>query len=150
MNTEDDNACGWVDSMLRLELGSDDPSPSLMSLSSILPDELVAVMKSAHKYSFAIGSMFESDDYVSIFSEKEVLGSITSGPKTESFYQEQYEYYSSGNSSIHYTMDGEAARCWTRSVYGDNYEMFTFIDYGGQSNGHNATRSLAVSPIIFV
>ena len=150
MNVEDDNTCGWVDSMLRTELGSDSSSPGTMNLPSILPDDLVAVMKSAHKYSFAIGSMFESDDYISIFSEKEVLGSITWGPLTESFYQEQYEYYSSGNSSVHYDMDGEAARCWTRSVSSEDYESFTFIDYGGQSNTHKATRSLAVSPIIFV
>lgn len=153
MNTSDDNYCGWEDSFVRYVLDSTTGPTSSRGLASILPVELKNVMKTATKYSYRVSTVVRTSDYVSIFSEKEVFGTITDGPTTESNYQVQYEYYASGNSALHYTMDNvhEPAYCWTRTIfYGGKNDSFVMIDKSGRVNGYKATRSLGVSPIIFV
>ena len=151
MNTSDDNSCGWEDSLVRYVLDSTTRPTSSTGLASILPDELKNVMKTATKYSYRVSSVVPTSDYVSIFSEKEVFGAITRGPTSESYYQVQYEYYASGNSVLHYTMDNETAYCWTRTIwYGDGNDSFVIVDRNGRVNGYSATKSMGVSPIIFV
>lgn len=151
MNTSDDNSCGWEDSLVRYVLDSTARPTSSTGLASILPDELKNVMKTATKYSYRVSTVVSTSDYVSIFSEKEVFGTITDGPTSESDYQVQYEYYASGNSVLHYTMDYEPAYCWTRTIFHDGKaDSFVIIGTSGKVNGYSATKSLGVSPIIFV
>lgn len=151
MNTSDDNSCGWEDSLVRYVLDSTTRPTSSTGLASILPDELKNVMKTATKYSYRVSTVVSTSDYVSIFSEKEVFGTITHGPTSESNYQVQYEYYASGNSVLHYTMDNEPAYCWTRTIWDDRArDSFVIIDNRGMVNGYSATRSMGVSPIIFI
>ena len=151
MNTSDDNSCGWEDSFVRYVLDSTTRPTSSRGLASILPDELKNAMKTATKYSYKVSTVVPTSDYVSIFSEKEVFGTITHGPTSESNYQVQYEYYASGNSVLHYTMDNKPAYCWTRTIWDDRArDSFVIIDERGKVNGYPATRSMGVSPIIFV
>lgn len=151
MNTSDDNSCGWDGSLVRYVLDSATRPTSSTGLASILPDELKNVMKTATKYVYRVSTVVSTSDYVSIFSEKEVFGTITRGPTSESNYQVQYEYYASGNSVLHYTMDNEPAYCWTRTIwYGDGNDSFVVIDTSGRVNGYSATKSMGVSPIIFI
>lgn len=152
MNEIDDNSCGWEDSLLRHDMLASTIRPTLsIGLASILPDELKNVMKTATKYSYKVSTVVSTSDYVSIFSEKEVFGTTTRGPTSESNYQVQYEYYASGNSVLHYTMDNEPAYCWTRTIwYGDGNDSFVIIDKDGGVNGYGAARSIGVSPIIFI
>ena len=151
MNTINDNSCGWEDSLVRYVLDSTTRPTSSTGLASILPDELKNVMKRATKYSYKVSTVVSNSDYVSIFSEKEVFGTITHGPTSESNYQVQYEYYASGNSVLHYTMDNEPARCWTRTIYVDRKnDGFVVIGNDGEVNGFSASLSMGVSPIIFV
>ena len=151
MNTSDDNSCGWEDSLVRYVLDSTTRPTSSTGLASILPDELKNVMKTAIKYSYKVSTTVLTRDYVSIFSEKEVFGTITHGPTSESNYQVQYEYYASGNSVLHYTIDNEPASCWTRTIYVDRKnDGFVVIGNDGGVNGFSASLSMGVSPIIFV
>ena len=151
MNTSDDNSCGWEDSLVRYVLDSTTRPTSSTGLASILPDELKNVMKTATKYSYRVSTVVSTSDYVSIFSEKEVFGTITRGPTSESNYQVQYEYYASGNSVLHYTMDNEPAYCWTRTIWDDSArDSFVIVGNNGNVNGYTATKSLGVSPLIFV
>ena len=151
MNTSDDNSCGWEDSLVRYVLDGTTRPTSSTGLASILPDELKNVMKTATKYSYKVSTVVSTSDYVSIFSEKEVFGTITDGPTSESNYQVQYEYYASGNSVLHYTIDNKPAYCWTRTIYVNREnEGFVAIGNDGRVNGLAASLSIGVSPIIFV
>ena len=151
MNATADNSCGWEDSLVRYVLDSTTRPTSSTGLASILPDELKNVMKTATKYSYRVSTVASTSDYVSIFSEKEVFGTITRGPTSESNYQVQYEYYASGNSVLHYTMDNEPAYCWTRTIWDDSArDSFVIVYNDGDVNGYTATKSLGVSPLIFV
>ena len=151
MNISDDNSCGWQNSFVRMQLNND-PTSSTSGFTSILPDDLRAVMKQIRKYSYSGGQIRQIQDYVCICSEIEVFGNITHGPVSEITYQKQYEYYASGNSAVHYSII-ERTPCdtWLRTIYMDNVnDAFVCIGSNGRVNGYGASKSLGVSPLIFV
>ena len=112
MNTSNTNSGGWNGSYMRKTLlgNSNTPtSPLANSLMAALPADLRAVMKSVTKYTDNTGNASNSSanvtattDYLWLLAEFEVQGARSYANQYEQNYQQQYAYYSAGNSKVAY------------------------------------------------
>ena len=163
MNTVNSNSGGWASSHMRTTvLGSDsDPlSPTTNTLLAALPADLRAVMKHVTKHSDNTGGssstasrVTTTEDYLPLLAEWEVFGSRTYANSAEQNYQEQYAYYSAGNSKIKYKHgdNSTAATWWLRSVrYNNTTGWCRTNSSGSHGYGTNALASSGVSPLFCV
>ena len=87
-------------------------------------------------------------DYFFLLSEYEVFGNITYSNSYEANYQQQYAYYSAGNSKVKYRHNstGSAAYWWLRSPYAGNSHYFVSVRTDGTVYYYIAYFSLGFAP----
>lgn len=108
---------GWKDSLMR--------TVTIPTVKSAFPNDLVSVIKKTNIYSDNTGGASEAASYVTatqddlyLLAEYEAFGARTYANTAEQNYQQQYAYYSSGNSRIKYRHNSTATDVvwWERSV----------------------------------
>ena len=161
------NSGGWMGCDLRYDvLGSTNTnngnatattatSPVSGTLMAALPSDLRAVMKPMTIYTDNTGGgsntasyVTASVDYLPLLAEFEIFGTRTYANSAEQNYQQQYAYYSAGNSKVKYrhSATGSAALWWERSPHYTNGYYFCFVNTGGSANSSNARYSTGLAP----
>ena len=153
---------GWENCKMRkyLLMSSNSPitEPS-QTFTATLPSDLRNVMKTANKVTYSmvddIWTLENTKDYISIPSVYEMLGHVNDAyyPTTEESYQEQYDYYKSGNSKIYFKHSEStmAVEYWTRSgSMSGSDDNYSSINENGYAKRTKAYFSLGICPLIFV
>ena len=147
MNNSRSNAGGWASSLMR--------TATIPVVKSAMPTELTSVVKSTTIYTDNTGGGSQEASYVTatqdgfyLLSEFEVFGVRTYANQYEQNYQQQYAYYSAGNSKIKYRYDGmaDAVVWWERSVAWNYSYGFCYVNANGGSNDTTAQRSYGLAP----
>ncbi len=154
MNTSNTNSGGWEDSYMRNNICGTSKSTTSGRIMGAIPAELRNALKSVTKYTNNNGSSSVSSavtattDYFFLLSEYEVFGNITYSNSYEANYQQQYAYYSAGNSKVKYRHNstGSAAYWWLRSPNAGNSNYFVRVSAGGTVNYYSAYLSLGFAP----
>lgn len=155
MNTSSTNSGGWNASNMRKNICGTILSSYSGTILAVIPASLRAVLKSVTKYtdntgggSSAESNVTQTTDYFFLLSEYETFGNISYGNKAEKNYQEQYAYYSTGNSKTKYKHDGASvpAAWWTRSPYAAYSYLFVLAGTDGEPNRTSADTSLGFAP----
>ena len=154
MNTSRTNSGGWEDSYMRNNICGTSKSTTSGRIMGAIPAELRNALKSVTKYTNNNGSSSASSavtattDYFFLLSEYEVFGNITYSNTYEANYQQQYAYYSAGNSKVKYQHNstGSAANWWLRSPRAGNSSAFVNVHTGGTVYYYNARNSLGFAP----
>lgn len=155
MNNSDTNTGGWESCAMRTDIcGTDfnDVKASMTMLKSV-PVELQSALKTVTKYTNNTGhstdfsAVTATTDYFFLLSEHEVFGSIIYANKFEANYQQQYAYYSAGNSKVKYRHnDRLPALWWLRSPWASFNGSFSRVFRDGTVNITTAKYSLGFSP----
>lgn len=139
MNTSNTNSGGWKDSYMRNNICGTSKTSYTGTIIGVIPAALRAVLKSVTKYTNNNGSSSSSSavtattDYFFLLSEYEVFGNITYANNYEANYQQQYAYYSAGNSKVKYRHDqtGSSVGWWLRSPRAGGSSRFVGVGGGG-------------------
>lgn len=161
------NSGGWMGCDLRYDvLGSTNTnngnatattatSPVSGTLMAALPSDLRAVMKPMTIYTDNTGGgsntasyVTASVDYLPLLAEFEIFGTRTYANSAEQNYQQQYAYYSAGNSKVKYrhSATGSTAYWWERSPLYSNGGYFCYVDAYGNAIGNGARYSGGLAP----
>lgn len=155
MNTSNTNSGGWEDSYMRNNILGTSKTSYSGEFIGVLPSALRNVLKSVTKYTDNTGNSSTSSsavtattDYAFLLSEYEVFGSCTYANSNEASRQQQYAYYSAGNSKIKYnhSSTGTAVGWWLRSPYRGHSANFVYVNRDGSVNNNSASRSYGVAP----
>lgn len=156
MNTSRTNSGGWEDSYMRNNICGTSKTSTSRCIMGAIPAELRNVLKSVTKYTdntangggFVSGYVTATTDYFFLLSEYEVFGNITYSNTYEANYQQQYAYYSAGNSKVKYRHNstGSAANWWLRSPRAGNSYYFVRVSVGGTVDDRAADYSLGFAP----
>lgn len=154
MNTSRTNSGGWADSYMRNNICGTSKSTTSGRIMGAIPAELRNALKSVTKYTNNNGSSSASSavtattDYFFLLSEYEVFGNITYSNSYEANYQQQYAYYSAGNSKVKYRHNstGSSANWWLRSPRASNSGRFVFVNTSGSVYNGTAYASLGFAP----
>lgn len=155
MNTSNTNSGGWEDSYMRNNICGTSKTSTSGRFMGAIPSALRNALKSVTKYTDNTGNASTSSsavtattDYIFLLSEYEVFGSCSIANSNEASRQQQYAYYSAGNSKVKYrhTSTSSTAFWWLRSAcrYYSNY--FAFVDTYGNVSTYYADYSLGVAP----
>lgn len=160
MNRGNTNSGGWEDSYMRSSICGTSKSSTSGRFMGAIPSALRNVLKSVRKYTDNTGNgggsvssyVTATTDYIFLLSEYEVFGTIPNGNTYEANYQQQYAYYSAGNSKIKYRHNstGSSAAWWLRSPYASNSRSFRYVHTSGIVNDVGASYSLGVAPCFCV
>lgn len=155
MNTSNTNSGGWEDSYMRNNILGTSKTSYSGKFIGVLPSALRNVLKSVTKYTDNTGNSSTSSsavtatmDYAFLLSEYEVFGSCTYANSSEASRQQQYAYYSAGNSKIKYnhSSTGSVINWWLRSPGRSDSTGFVIVTgVGGVSDG-GASFSFGVAP----
>ena len=161
------NSGGWKGCDLRYDvLGSTNTnngdatattatSPVAGTLMAALPSDLRAVMKPMTIYTDNTGGgnntasyVTASVDYLPLLAEFEIFGTRTYANSAEQNYQQQYAYYSAGNSKVKYrhSATGSTAGWWERSPIYNNSAYFCIVNTSGNAGSHAARNSRGLAP----
>lgn len=154
MNTSSTNSGGWEDSYMRNNICGTSKSSTSGRFMGAIPSALRNVLKSVTKYTNNNGSSSASSavtattDYFFLLSEYEVFGNIEYSNTYEANYQQQYAYYSAGNSKVKYrhTSTSGAAYWWLRSATRSDSYYFARVYTSGGVSRDTARTSLGVAP----
>lgn len=155
MNTSNTNSGGWEDSYMRSSICGTSKSSTSGRFMGAIPSALRNALKSVTKYTDNTGNSSTSSsavtattDYIFLLSEYEVFGSCTYANTNEASRQQQYAYYSAGNSKVKYqhSSTGTSALWWLRSPNRGNSTSFVYVYISGNVYGSNAINSLGVAP----
>ena len=155
MNTGNTNSGGWEDSYMRNNILGTSKSSTSGRFMGAIPSALRNALKSVTKYtdntgnaSTASSAVTATTDYIFLLSEYEVSGSRSIANSNEASRQQQYAYYSAGNSKVKYRHNstGSSARWWLRSAYHSSSGNFATVSAGGAVGSGSADRSLGVAP----
>lgn len=154
MNRSGTNSGGWASSQMRTNICGTSLSSYSGTIIAVIPAALRAVLKSVTKYTNNTGNSTESNavtattDYFFLLSEYEVLGSCKYANTNEASKQEQYAYYSAGNSKIKYnhSATSTAGFWWLRSPRADFSSHFLLVLTGGTVYSEDASLSLGFAP----
>ena len=152
MNTSRTNSGGWVDSYMRDNICGTSKSTTYRRIMGAIPAELRNALKSVTKYTNNDGSSSASSavtattDYFFLLSEYEVFGNITYSNTYEANYQQQYAYYSAGNSKVKYQRTGSSASWWLRSPRAGDINSFVCVSADGTVYHDYAHTSLGFAP----
>ena len=146
MNTSNTNSGGWNNSYMRNTI--------CPAFKNALPAALKSVLKTVTKYtdntgnSTAASAVTATTDDIFLLAEYEVFGTIARGNTNESSKQQQYAYYSAGNSKIKnkHSATGEAAFWWLRSPYSSNSAYFVNVHTDGTVGSRTAHYSIGFAP----
>lgn len=154
MNTSNTNSGGWEDSYMRNNICGTSKSTTSGRIMGAIPAELRNALKSVTKYtnnnesSSASSAVTATTDYFFLLSEYEVFGNIAYANSYEANYQQQYAYYSAGNSKVKYRHNstGSAARWWLRSPIAGYSDRFVRVHTDGTVRIDLAYASLGFAP----
>ena len=154
MNTSNTNSGGWKDSYMRNNICGTSKTSYTGTIIGVIPAALRAVLKSVTKYTNNNGSSSSSSavtattDYFFLLSEYEVFGNITYANNYEANYQQQYAYYSAGNSKVKYRHDqtGSSVNWWLRSPRAGYSSYFVNVNSGGSVYTYDASPSYGFAP----
>ena len=155
MNTSNTNSGGWEDSYMRNNICGTSKTSTSGRFMGAIPSALRNALKSVTKYTDNTGNASTSSsavtattDYIFLLSEYEVFGSCSIANSNEASRQQQYAYYSAGNSKVKYrhTSTSSAANWWLRSAYRGNSSAFARVGTNGNVNYNSAYYSLGVAP----
>lgn len=154
MNTSNTNSGGWKDSYMRNNICGTSKTSTSGRIMGAIPAELRNALKSVTKYTNNNGSSSASSavtattDYFFLLSEYEVFGNITYSNSYEANYQQQYAYYSAGNSKVKYQYNKtwSVANWWLRSPWAGNSRSFVLVNNGGNVNSRSAYDLLGFAP----
>ena len=146
MNKTDSNLGTWGLCSMRTNLNG--------TIKNQLPEDLRAVLKTVEKYtvnrdlSTGDRTQDQTTDYMFLLSEYEIFGTEKNANIGESENQEQYAYYSAGNSKVKYRHDSQATAViwWLRSQYRGNAKAFAYVSASGVTGFVAANRSLGLAP----
>lgn len=149
MNTSNTNTGGWNSSYMK--------STIIPAFINCLPSALQNVLKAVTKYTDNIGNssnvvsnVTTTSDKVFLLAEYEIFGSSRSTNQYEytDGKQDQYSYYSAGNSKVMYndTSIGDAVYWWVRSPNRNDSASFCDVADGGYASGIGAYRSYGFAP----
>ena len=120
-----------------------------------LPGDLISAIKMSTIYTDNTGGTSTAASYVTatqddlyLLSEWEVFGAHTYANIAEQNYQQQYEYYSAGNSKVKHSHAniGSAVFWWGRSVVAGSIGKFCQVSNSGTSVSVNSLRSNGLAP----
>ena len=139
MNFNNTNTGGWKDSLMRKVICGAEQGGTTVSILNVISDDLKSALKSVTKYtdntgnSSAASAVTATTDYFFLLSEYEVFGGIIYGNTNEKSKQEQYSYYSAGNSKVKYnhSATSTAVRWWLRSAYAISSASFIHVSPDG-------------------
>lgn len=161
------NSGGWMGCDLRYDvLGSTNTnngnatattatSPVSGTLMAALPSDLRAVMKPMTIYTDNTGGgsntasyVTASVDYLPLLAEFEIFGTRSYANSAEQNYQQQYAYYSAGNSKVKYrhSATGSTALWWERSPHYASSATFCRVTTGGDASYVSARISIGLAP----
>ena len=154
MNLTGTNDGGWEDSYMRNNICGTDKANTSGNVLGIIPSDLLRVLKPVTKYSNNVGrssaesAVTATTDYFFLLSEYEVFGNTAHANVYESNYQQQYAYYSAGNSKVKYRHNstGSSAAWWLRSPYASNSYNFMRVYASGSVTSDTAYASLGFAP----
>lgn len=154
MNDSGTNSGGWASSQMRTNICGTSLSSYSGTIIAVIPAALRAVLKSVTKYtnntgeSTAASAVTETTDYFFLLSEYELLGSCKYANTNEASKQEQYAYYSAGNSKIKYkhSETSTAAYWWLRSPRAGYDSHFLLVLTGGTVSSEEANAPLGFAP----
>lgn len=154
MNTSNTNSGGWEGSYMRNNICGTSKSTTSGRIMGAIPAELRNALKSVTKYTNNNGSSSASSavtattDFFFLLSEYEVYGNITYSNTYEANYQQQYAYYSAGNSKVKYRHNstGHTANWWLRSPRAGNSFVFVRVYDDGTVAMNVAHYSLGFAP----
>lgn len=154
MNTSNTNSGGWEDSYMRNNILGTSKTSYSRKFIGVLPSALRHVLKSVTKYTDNTGNSSTSSsavtattDYAFLLSEYEVFGSCTYANRNEASRQQQYAYYSAGNSKIKYnhSSTGTATAWWLRSPARSDSADFVRVSVSARVGSDKANYSLGVA-----
>lgn len=155
MNTSNTNSGGWEDSYMRNNICGTSKTSTSGRFMGAIPSALRNALKSVTKYTDNTGNASTSSsavtattDYIFLLSEYEVFGSCSIANSNEASRQQQYAYYSAGNSKVKYrhTSTSSTANWWLRSAYRSISSPFASVNTGGYVSNIYAGFSLGVAP----
>ena len=155
MNTSSTNSGGWEDSYMRNSICGTSKTSTSGRFMGAIPAALRNALKSVTKYTDNTGNASTSSsavtattDYIFLLSEYEVFGSCSISNSNEASRQQQYAYYSAGNSKDKYrhTSTSSAARWWLRSASHYFSDDFARVYTNGNVVNVVASYSLGVAP----
>ena len=155
MNTSNTNSGGWEDSYMRNNICGTSKTSTSGRFMGAIPSALRNALKSVTKYTDNTGNASTSSsavtattDYIFLLSEYEVFGSCSIANSNEASRQQQYAYYSAGNSKVKYrhTSTSSAAYWWLRSASRGYSNSFANVDTYGSVSYSYAGSSLGVAP----
>ena len=154
MNTSNTNSGGWKDSYMRNNICGTSKTSTSGRIMGAIPADLRNALKSVTKYtnntgnSSSSGAVTATTDYFFLLAEYEVFGNITYSNSYEANYQQQYAYYSAGNSKVkhQHSSTGSACLWWLRSVFERSAKFFCRVDAGGGPSSRSADISYGVAP----
>ena len=148
INSSNTNSGGWESSYMRSTI-----CPAFLS---VMPSDWQSVISACTKYTDNTGEGSGSESsYVTTTSDEiwllaalEVSGSTSNANLYEAYYQEQYEYYSNGNSKIKYKHSDTSTACawWLRSPGASNSIGFYVMAASGSLFYVSASISRGFAP----
>lgn len=151
INNSDTSAGGWNGSSMRNNICT--------AFKNALPSDLRTILNTVTKYSDNTGGGQNTASYVTSTSEEifllaeyELFGVRTNANSAEQNYQQQYAYYSIGNSKKRYrhSSTSSAAIWWLRSTRANANGYFCCSNTGGTTHNDAASRSYGFSPAFCV
>ena len=155
MNTSNTNSGGWEDSYMRNSICGTSKTSTSGRFMGAIPAALRNALKSVTKYTDNTGNASTSSsavtattDYIFLLSEYEVFGSCSIANSNEASRQQQYAYYSAGNSKVKYrhTSTSSTARWWLRSANRNDSYNFARVNTSGNVSADRAYYALGVAP----
>ena len=155
MNTSNTNSGGWEDSYMRNSICGTSKTSTSGRFMGAIPAALRNALKSVTKYTDNTGNASTSSsavtattDYIFLLSEYEVFGSCSFANSNEASRQQQYAYYSAGNSKVKYrhTSTSSTAFWWLRSADRRSSSYFAIVYTNGNVSSDIANYSLGVAP----
>lgn len=155
MNTSNTNSGGWEDSYMRNSICGTSKTSTSGRFMGAIPAALRNALKSVTKYTDNTGNASTSSsavtattDYIFLLSEYEVFGSCSIANSNEASRQQQYAYYSAGNSKVKYrhTSTSSTAFWWLRSANRSSSNFFARVNTNGYVFSYDAYFSLGVAP----
>lgn len=156
MNISITNTGGWEHCFMRTEICGTDFNASTASMTMLksVPVELQSALKTVAKYTNNTGNntypsvVTATTDYFFLLSEYEVFGNIIYANSYEANYQQQYAYYSAGNSKVkcRHNSTGSAAAWWLRSPRASTSASFVNVYTNGADYSTLAHFSLGFAP----
>lgn len=156
MNMSRTNSGGWNSSYMRNNICSTSKTSTSGRIMGAIPADLRNALKSVTKYTDNTANdggsvssyVTATTDFFFLLSEHEVFGNITYGNTYEANYQQQYAYYSAGNSKVKYRHNstGNTALWWLRSPRANSSYYFVYVRSVGTVYYYNADFSLGFAP----